>query len=123
MIPTPQGQFETPIVVTRPAAGGDYGVRGFYEVGGAPATINTTASVQPATGKDLLLLPEADRTKEAIKVYTATDLFTDDIELSRPADLIAYDGRMFKVKSTTPYKMGQLDHTKAIAVRDDEDAT
>jgi len=115
MIPTPKGQYKTPIVITRPAAGGTYDARGFYVGGGAASTINTTASVQPASSKDLLLLPEGERTRETIKVYTGTELFTANIAASRPADRLAYDGRVFEIMNVSTYKMGQLDHTKALA--------
>jgi hypothetical protein len=115
MIPMPKGQYVTPIVVTRPASGGSFDARGFYVTGGVPTTINTTASVQPASSKDLLLLPEGERTRETVKVYTATELFTVDVVASRPADRFVYDGRTFEVLNVSTFKMGQLDHTKALA--------
>lgn len=64
--------------------------------GTAPLTID--ASVQPATGRDLLRLPEGRRTTETRVVYTPTPLLVGGQGTANEADLIAIDGRTWEVQ-------------------------
>ncbi len=79
------------------------------------------ANVQPFNFKDLQILPEADRTKEWIKLYMATpDLIRTAREGSDgyQADEVVYAGQRYKVMRIRSYRMGTLDHTHAIASRE-----
>lgn len=83
----------------------------------APLTIE--ANIQPVLkGTDTLLVPEGDRSKEIIKIYTTTPL-TARVEgaSSKQGDIVEWDGKQFEVMKTIEYKMGILNHQKSIAVR------
>ena len=49
---------------------------GRYSGPGATTTIVITASVQPISGRDLVVVPEGQRTDESRKIFTATQLVT-----------------------------------------------
>lgn len=78
------------------------------------------ANVQPFNYRDLMVLPESDRTKEWIKVYVAT---SEILRTARQgsdgydADEVEWNGDRFKVMRLQSYKMGVLDHVKAICAR------
>lgn len=78
------------------------------------------ANVQPFNYRDLMVLPESDRTKEWIKVYVAT---SEILRTSRQgsdgydADEVLWNGERFKVMRLQSYAMGVLDHVKAICAR------
>lgn len=93
-------------------------VKGIWRKG-TPTTFSIKANIQPLLkGTDLQLLPEGDRTREVIKVYTTTPLLQrQEGSQAHEGDLISWDGKMFEVIRAITYKMGLLDHTKAICVR------
>jgi hypothetical protein len=62
------------------------------------ATFTITASIQPASGKDLLRLPEGRRADETRTLYTATQLYTGDQGLGYEADLISLNGELWEVQ-------------------------
>jgi hypothetical protein len=62
------------------------------------STIQVLASVQPASGRDLLRLPELRRTVETRVVYTITQLQVGDQQAGVEADLIAIDGQPWEVQ-------------------------
>lgn len=97
--------------------GGSY-VNGNW-VKATPTTITITANIQPVMkSTDTMLLPEGDRSKEAIKVYTTTPLYQRK-EGANPidGDIISWDGKSFEVIKVISYKMGILDHHKAMCIR------
>jgi hypothetical protein len=113
-IPTPDAMF-TSVTVTR-AAAGSY-VDGRW-VAGSTSTLTVTASAQPhrARPDELLHLPEADRTRESLRLYTETELQTADEETQTPADLVTWDGEQWEVVRVESWPLG-LAHYKAIALR------
>lgn len=108
------GQID--IVVTS-SSGGSY-VKGAY-VKGAPTSRTIKANVQPVMkGTDTLILPESDRSKEIIKIYTTEPLLSRKEGVApNEGDLVSYDGKTFEVMKVIEYKMGILNHFKSIAVR------
>lgn len=86
-------------------------------VEGATETLTVEANVQPMRGHELVVLPEADRTKESIKVYCVETLQTVEEVKAEEADIIVWEGKKFRATKTMTYKMGVLDHTKTICVR------
>lgn len=104
------------VSVTRTTGGSR--VKGAW-VKGASTELTIQANIQPVMkGTDTLLLPEGDRSKEIIKIYTTSELLSRK-EGASPVDgdIIEYDGKSFEVMRVISYKMGILNHTKAIAVR------
>lgn len=70
---------------------------------GATSTFAIRASVQPLAGRDLLRLPEGLRTRQTIKVYTATALRTADAPDGAGADVIAYQGDSYQIETVEPW--------------------
>lgn len=103
-----------PIVVLRQGEGA--WVDGHW-VNGVETPLDIEANVQPMRGHELLTLPEADRTKESIKVYCVETLKTVEEVGQTKADVIVWDTKRFQAIKTMTYKMGVLDHTKTICYR------
>lgn len=99
---------------------------------GRPAAGSSTdtsieASVQPAQGEDLQILPEGLRARQSIKVYTGTELRTADQRGGTPADqlvisgLVGIDDGTYQVQLIQPYH-ALLAHHKALATLVQESA-
>jgi hypothetical protein len=98
-------------------AGGSW-IKGVWTAD-SPESLQIKANIQPVLkSTDTMILPEAERSKEAIKVYTTSPLY-QRLEGSSPreGDIISWDGKLFEVRKVSEYKMGILNHFKAIAVR------
>jgi hypothetical protein len=90
----------TDIVVKRPKSPSTYDEHGRYQ----PQPIDEitiTASVQPATPKDLEDVEEGRRTRENIKLYTQTELKTASVSDARQPDVIEFDDEEYEVHSVT----------------------
>lgn len=61
------------------------------------ATFTITASIQPASGKDLLRLPEGRRSDETRTLFTATQLYVGDQGDDYECDLVSVDGQLYEV--------------------------
>lgn len=76
-----------------------------------------TASVQPLRARERELLPEGQRSKEAIKIYTTTQLYTVREQDKKKADKVDWEGRTFEVASVETYTDEKdLPHYRAAAV-------
>lgn len=64
----------------------------------SPTTIQIVASVQPATGRELLRLPEGRRDQETRVVFTVTELFCGGQAATYEADKITIDGVVWEVQ-------------------------
>jgi hypothetical protein len=77
-------------------------------------------NVQPATPQQLLNLPEAQRTKSAIEVFTEELLKTADVSDKTSADRIEYNGRTYEVHKVTDWSAHtHLAHYEILAVEID----
>lgn len=103
------------ITILRASGAGQW-VNGYFQKG-LEETLVVEANVQPMRGHELIVLPEADRTKETIKVYTRDRLNTVQDVGQKQADVIIWEGKKFRAIQTQTYQMGVLDHTKTICVR------
>lgn len=118
-VSTPPFQLtrKTLIDVERAGTGGYHDENGRW-VPAPRVVLSVEANVQPAKGYDLLIVPEADRSEEWIKVYTAETLYTlYEGAGGFEADVVIWNNKRYQVKTTHTYQMGVLDHTKALAVR------
>jgi hypothetical protein len=97
--------------VTRPS--GNY-VQGRW-VEGAAETLEILASVQPATPKELQRLPEGDRTKAVIAIWTTTELRTASSPPGAQADRVTYAGSTYEVQAVEAWDLGG--YWKALASR------
>lgn len=86
-------------------------------VEGRAEEIEIEANVQPMRGHELVVLPEADRTKDSIKVYSVERLRTVEEVKQEEADIVVWEGKHYRAVKTMTYKMGVLNHTKTICVR------
>jgi hypothetical protein len=94
--------FGRPLTVTRYAAGA-YDSNGAYQPG-ATSTINIIMSVQPLNGRELILLPEGERTKQYVRGYTNTQLYTAQQAASKKADQTSIDGVTFEVQKVEKWE-------------------
>lgn len=73
------------------------------QVKASPSTIALTdVAVHTVAGRELDRLPEADRRKEAIRVYTKVELFTAGD--GQDPDVILYDSKRYEVKLVDDYE-------------------
>lgn len=87
-------------------------------VEGTEAEITRTVNIQPLKPNEILMLPEAERTRQWWKVYSDEDLRTDKEGASGySADEFIYQGERYKVMKVSNYEMGILNHHKALATR------
>ena len=97
-------------------------------VEGSSSDTSITASVQPGDAEDLALLPEGERTRRAIRVYTDTELRTSSPQDGYRSDrlvvsgLTGIDDGTYQVQHVKPY-YALLGHHRAIAVRVQEGET
>lgn len=87
---------------------------------GNSVDITIQANVQPLRFHEIMQLPESDRTKEWIKIYSAEEMYTsqESAEDGRQADIIHWEGKTFKVMMCRHFKMGTLDHFHSYAARE-----
>ena len=85
-------------------------------VAGASSTSTISASVQPAGPRDLMHLPEGDRTKGAVKIYTDSELSEGDESQGFDPDQITWNGEQWEVQQVWRNALG-IGHHKAMAVR------
>lgn len=73
------------------------------KVKASPSTVALTdVAVHTASGRELQRLPEADRRKESIRVYTKVELFTAGD--SQDPDVVLYDSKRYEVKLVDDYE-------------------
>lgn len=109
------------ITVTRYESGAYSDTTGNW-VRGAPvddSPISVDAHVQPATPKEILQLPENERSREAIAIYTVDKLLTSDKAAGIEADVVTWLGRSYRVLVVEDWTT-QAQYAKAIATRVDE---
>jgi len=107
--------------VTRPLAAATY-VKGRL-VKAATEEIEIQATIQPLNSKEVLLLPEGQRTKETIKIYSATELNPGSNKTKKNGDTIAYDGNGYEIISVADWsKMNGIKHFKMVGQKIDADA-
>lgn len=103
------GQFD----ITR-ATTGDH-VKGVW-VPGSTSVVPTELHWQPLSGKDLLNLPENQRSKKAIRIFSE-ELIQGMDELSRtPADIVSIGSTNYEIQNVKFYDVGVCDHYEAVGV-------
>lgn len=106
--------FTEEYAVTRASAGTR--TKGKY-IAGPTSEVTIEANWQPLNGKELLNLPELQRTKRSIKVYSEDEIKGMDEANKIPADIITIeDGSKFEIQNVRYYKELN-EHWKAICVQ------
>jgi len=95
---------------------GSYSTTTGQWVQGTPTVTSVEAVVQQATPKDTEQLPENERTKESIVVFTRTALFTSDVTTAEESNTITWEGREYKVMMIDAWSR-QAQYVRHIAVR------
>lgn len=93
-------------------------VNGTWTPDAAPQAVTIRMSVQPATDKDLQILPEGERTRRVLKGYTVTPLDTAEEPEVKRGDVILYDNTRFEVHHVERW-IGDLSHYKVLMVETD----
>lgn len=96
---------------------GEY-VDGEY-INAIPEEVTIRANIQPAMSSfRTQLLPEGDRNKEAITIYSNDWLYTarSGTDVTLPCDLVLYRGAKWEVVVSRPYgNFGE--HTESLAIK------
>lgn len=106
------------ICVERDCSGGEY-IHGEWIENAALKEFTTIGNIQPNLNwNQTRLLPEGDRTKQAIAIYCNKELLMADEGLEKPreADIVLWQGKRWKVMHSMYYQMGVLDHCEAIGI-------
>lgn len=77
------------------------------------------ANIQPLSPDELNNFPEAQRTKEMLKLYTPASLLTAEESPLRRADIVLYNQKQYQVQQVYRYRGQHQRHHKAICVRVD----
>jgi type 1 glutamine amidotransferase len=85
-------------------------------VAGASTAETIRASVQPAGPRDLLHLPEGDRTKAAVKIYTDGDLSEGNEALQTLPQLLTWNSEQWQIQKVWRHALG-IGHHKGLAMR------
>ena len=64
-----------------------------------PQKLSVPACIQPLTGVDLQRLPEGQRTRDHVVVFSESPLQTADAAAGTPADVLTWFGRRYEVQA------------------------
>lgn len=107
--------FRSPFTLTRKTTP-DTLVNGKM-VAGSSTTSTIQASVQPLRGQEMMLLPEARRTSQAVVIYTDTQLRVANTAAGYNADVVTAFGQSFEILSCEPWQSNVINHYRAIGVK------
>ncbi|MCP4481414.1 MAG: hypothetical protein GY817_01110 [bacterium] len=108
--------FTRKFKLIRHSSDGGYDGNGRY-VKGSFSETNIEGSIQPMKERELLNLPEAQRTRGTIKIYTDVELKVVDTENNLQADRIEYNNFFYEVQEVNDYTSFNIPHYKSIAVK------
>lgn len=87
-------------------------------VNGSITTLSVKCNVQPLKPAEIMLLPESDRTREWLKIYSDSQLRKGQEGIGGwDADEFEWQGYRYRVMKEYNFAMGVLDHWKAWAAR------
>lgn len=98
-------------------ATGDYNSAGFFKVSGPDTEFTITASIQPLTGSEMLLLPENRRELETKKLYTSFELYGIEKGNGINADIVIIGGDEFEVIRTYSWQNSVINHYKVFVAK------
>lgn len=107
---------EHTIIVTRFGTGS--WTNGFF-VDGSTATFEIKCNVQPVSYRELLNLPESQRTKSAVKVFSADELKEPNIVDKKNADRFTYNSKTYEVHKVRDWSQLNIPHYESIGVEID----
>ena len=94
-------------------------------VKGSATTTDEEGSVQALRQEELLQLPEGQRNRGAIVIYTETTLplYTLNEVTNVPADIIEYNGQLYEVQIAEGWDYLGLKHNRSVATRVERKST
>lgn len=95
---------------------GSYSATTGLWVSGPVDVVSIDAVVQSSTPKEVEALPENERTKEAITVYTREPIKTSDVQDAEQSQVIRWHGRRFKVHVSEDWS-DQAGYYRTVATR------
>lgn len=100
-------------------------VKGVWTNGDLAAPVTFTASIQPLTYADTMKLPEGERTKDYVRIYTTTQLRQTSEQDKTKGDIVDFKGRRYEVQKVAGWPdvppTSDLTHFKFIASRFESD--
>jgi len=115
MIDIPTGTF----TIIRASLKGEWGDDGRFKRGQAEE-FDIEASIQPASGNMVKMLPEHRRNSESIVIFSKERLFVSDEKNQKAADIIFYDGKSFEVLKVSKWSdFTDIEHYQSLAVMQD----
>lgn len=100
--------------------GSGYAANG-VSVKGQATTMQIYAVIEPLRPREIMILPEGERTREYVRVYTETQLVTADESAQTMGDRVDYNGREYEVQQCEIWNDGEDTFYKAIAVLVEKD--
>jgi hypothetical protein len=106
---------KTPLTLYRQSPGSF--VEGDW-VEGAEVTVDILANVQPLRDYEYMIMPEADRTKQWVWVFSSSEMRTlKEGSGGWAADEFIWNDERYRVMKTQRYQMSVRDHWEAKAAR------
>jgi len=105
--------FRQAVSGQRFSGAGSFNTQGKYVESGS-AAISLTASIQPASEREMLSLPEGRRDRETYRLYTDFELRTADEVSKVNADRVTLFGRTFEVLFVGLWRNNVIPHYKAL---------
>jgi hypothetical protein len=109
--------FKSDVEIIRPGLGGY--IDGVW-LNSPSTTFIIRADVQPAPATVMDTLPEGYRTRSVYVLYTNTELFTSEDDLSNPDIVVLYGKRYFVTKKEIRDRT-IISHYKIIVVKEEKD--
>lgn len=107
--------FRKPIPCQRPVAGSN--VNGRWVSGGPATPFTILASVQPASGKDLLMVPENRRSGSVYALFTDTAMRTLDEEGQTQPDLVTLHDGVYEATHLEVWQNNVIPHYKILVTK------
>lgn len=105
-----------PLVLTRTVSPGRH-QEGEW-IPGEVAEVTIQANVQPFSDYQVMILPESDRTKNWVWVFSASNMFQKkEGAVAREGDKFQWNGEWYEVMKTQTFQMTVRDHTEAKCCR------
>lgn len=98
-------------------------VNGNWTPAGTYTEFQIIASIQPINGRELQMMPEGQRTREMVRIYTKSGLRPTIEQQNVKGDLVSYKGRQWEVQKVEEWEFSWdgLAHFKAIALLVEDD--
>ena len=87
--------------------------------GAADAPVPVRVSLQPATADQVIRLPEGDRDRETLSVWTNYVLQVSNEQNKFKGDTMTFNGIKYRIAWKKPWFVG-ISHSEALAVRMDD---